>query len=144
MASSMLTNCDNIDWVKEYYECSIDVVFQSLKMEVHNDINKRNDKLPNNQGYKFSMPSNGAPDFFTAMLNAISPARPIHDPYYAIEFIKQGKEIIVRNSEQEMFRATVTLNSQGHCVFKLSDTEELTSWQFRQKALKQLFFHILP
>ena len=36
--------------------------------------------------------------------------------------------------------ATVGLNDEGRCVLRLEDGTELEPWQFRKRALEDLFF----
>ena len=40
------------------------------------------------------------------------------------------------------WQACVSLNDQWRCILRLDDGTELEQWQFRRKALEQLFFDV--
>jgi len=55
-------------------------------------------------------------------------------------FALAGKTIQVKNGDREvLFEAGITLNDAGECKLRV-DTEEVESWQFRRRALEELFF----
>jgi hypothetical protein len=57
--------------------------------------------------------------------------------YVTFRLIKT--EIVVSDdSGKPVFSASLTLNDDGECRFKVAD-KELDSWQFRKKALEEQF-----
>ena len=58
----------------------------------------------------------------------------------SLEFIYTESGINVRNEKHEVkLSANLTLNDQGECKL-LMDGKELDEWQFRRRALEELFF----
>jgi len=58
----------------------------------------------------------------------------------AIKFSNTGKALCVHAEDDTLIlEATLTLNDQRQCRFKLNG-QEYESWQIRKRALQKLFF----
>jgi len=120
----------NINWVAVRAECSAMQMFEKLKLEIESDVLIRNDLRPEDRYYGFKfVPSSGS---FTVLRqgNRISSA---------VAFFLDGGQIVVKKDDILIFAATVTLNDDGECIFKVKG-EERSSWQVRKMALEDLFF----
>jgi len=133
-----------LDWVNAFSACSLDSVFQKLKLQVAQDVKARNAQFdPNSTAvgvykYKFEMTEHG--DRFAVALSGVN--LPLV-PHRTITFALEEKRIAVTNSTgRREFDAYLTLNDEGECRVKIDDAEcEL--WQLRRRALQKLFFETI-
>jgi len=81
----------------------------------------------NTNGNKFSVIREGKASLYSIVNFALS---------------ADNKEILVTNgSDVLQFKATLTLNDEGECRFKINgEAGDKDSWQVRRKALEELFF----
>ncbi|MFY9790418.1 MAG: hypothetical protein WAJ99_04500 [Candidatus Sulfotelmatobacter sp.] len=124
-------------WVIARNTCSVDRIFEKLRLDVKSDVEMRQklrDPLPppeNGFHYGFSFSSNGSK--FSASLKGRS-------LNHAIIFALTENYIIVSDeNDKELFKASVTLSNDGQCRLVVGAVE-LEGWQFRKKALEKLFF----
>jgi len=124
------------EWVIKRAECSGSKVFELLKAEVQKDVETRQtlQKQTDPQGPGFSFVASG--DTFAAILTT----RRGHD---TVRFSLAGDTISVSLNDRDPFlKATLTLSSDQICRLKTREAVpvELDRWQFRCKALEELFF----
>lgn len=120
------------NWVTERAACSLAAVFEALKLEVQADVKTRMEqRLPGAQ-YRFSVVSRGGS--FTVLLNGNSVQ------HKSVTFSLTDNSVQVTDlNDKIMFKATLTLNDDGECRFKV-DGRERDFWQVRRMALEDLFF----
>lgn len=118
------------DWVNERSSCSYPKIFQTLRIEVEDDIKTRNGLRPNNAPYEFSVEENG-PEF-TAVLQS-------KDIRKSITFSLGEHSISVRSDQERLFDVRLNFTKDGNCRFNVNE-EEYDLWQVRRMALEDLFF----
>jgi hypothetical protein len=121
----------NFDWVTERANCSTQKVFRALELGVKADADKRN-----------AFRKDGEPKWETASsVERFSVFRAGGDawPAHVIEFALEGDRIAVYSDSADIFGARITINNKGQCRLRVND-QELEEWQFRKKALEDLFF----
>lgn len=129
----------DFNWVEARQQCSLQEVFEALRLGIRDDVETRNSNLPDN------------PDpHAQPMLKIVERGRTIrvywHDIYgqYAnlfVEFTLTAQNIVAKNHEGTLFEATVGLNDDGDCRVKMFG-KEYDFWQVRRKALEHLMFNI--
>ncbi len=129
------------DWVTVRAECSLAVQFERIKAAVKEDIVARN-KLVSNGGslhFNFSEREKDRMFYVTAHYNPKNSS--------SVYFMLNPSHILVQdNVENEIFRASLTLNADGDCRYKMAKGEDGTydgeylRWQVIRKALETLFF----
>ena len=122
----------NLDWVKERSECSIMKVFETLKLQVKEDMEQRNKLLPSGSHYNFIMTQHD--NAFVVMSQSNEKNKGV-----AFELVGSVIQVNDRNGN-EKFSATLTLNDDGECKVKIRD-QERELWQMRRAALEDLFFN---
>jgi hypothetical protein len=118
-----------IDWVTARHQCSTKGVFEKLKSEVARDVQIRM-ALNVGQPHGFEFQASG--DEFRVMTAGILQNR-------VVAFKLSGKSIVVDLDDQRILEGTVTLSDEGQCRLKVGEGE-YEHWQFRKRALEQLFF----
>lgn len=122
------------DWVTARAECSLVVTFEKLKLQLRDDVDKREAILragpEANYGFKLVLDRKGAA--------VVMEGNQIHD---SVLFRLTDKAIeVVDNAGKTRFAATPTLDDEGQCKLSVNG-QELELWQFRKKALEALFFN---
>ncbi|MGA3301574.1 MAG: hypothetical protein ABSD87_15950, partial [Candidatus Acidiferrales bacterium] len=91
-----------LDWVTARFQCSLPNVFQALRLQVEEDVKKRNGLRPNNSPYEFKVIENG--DDFRVVLEAKELQR-------SVIFHLAEHAIIVRDDlGTRIFEVTLTFN----------------------------------
>jgi len=127
---------EDFDWVKARAACSIAVVFKELQMGVKADVEIAN-ALPGREG-QFKVADGGDSDHFAVVRDQ---PRGNTD---SVEFVRSGGRITAAHSRTKAkVEATLTLNDDGECRLKVNG-KEVGQWQFRRKALEDLFFDSPP
>jgi len=130
----------NLDWVTARAECSVVHVFKEIEQGVIADVEKAQSFVLPTEPIKFSI-AKGASNRFTV----VRVDDPISAISHSVYFVCKRGEIQVyedaANGEELRMKATLTLTDDGHCKLKVGD-EELYQWQFRRRALENLFFGI--
>jgi hypothetical protein len=123
---------EDFEWVTARAGCSPARVFQRLKLEVEGDVKERNALLAPGAGYTFdTITVEGAITVFLESDGA-SVRR-------SVVFKQTDAGISVCDgSNLPVLEATLTLNDQGKCVFRI-EGRECSSWQLRLRALENLF-----
>lgn len=121
----------DFDWVTERANCSTLKVFRSLELGVKADVDKRNAVRKNGEP-KWNIAS--SPERFSGFREGLGEWSP-----HVIEFALEGDRIAVYSDSADIFGARITINNKGQCRLRVND-QELEEWQFRKKALEDLFF----
>ena len=122
-------------WVERRAACNLAEVFHQLCMEIADDIIAINGLRPKELCFKQESLSDGS----------IVIGQPMRTPRVTVMIGIVDREIMVRNQlKREEWSATVGLNDAGRCVLRLRNGSELETWQFRKKALEELFFGDKP
>jgi hypothetical protein len=125
-------NQPKFDWVSQRFACSLPAIFKTLRLQVEEDVRKRNDLRPKFAAYEFSVADNE--EGFAVTLEAGSVRK-------VVSFRLAGHAISVRNDTGEpMFDVTLSFNNQGECQMNVNK-ERLDFWQVRRLALEDLLFH---
>jgi len=126
---------EKFDWVKARHACSIEQMFEKLRLDVKADIETRHELRERTAfGFVDDFHFSSREDRFGAtavMRNGIR---------RTVVFHLSGNEIIVHDeNDKELFRASVTLDNDKQCKFVVGQ-EQLEEWQFRKKALEGVLF----
>jgi hypothetical protein len=122
---------ENFNWVKARADCSLAQMFKKLEFGVREDVNAANEQRSPSDLHIFSMVTDAG---CFSVIRESSIALPV-----SIEFYLGSGGIKVSSGGQEKFVATLTLNNDGQCRFKVNE-EELQNWHVRRMALEDLFF----
>lgn len=126
----------NFDWVEARQKCSLQDVFEALRLGIRADVKKRNENLPDNPD----------PDRPTLKVAERGPTIRVywHDVYrqyqdFFVEFTLTLESISVKNSEGLLFDATIGLNDDGDCKVNIFG-KQYDLWQVQRKALEPVLF----
>jgi hypothetical protein len=126
----------NFDWVNARAACSPVKVFEQLRIQVTNDIERRNE-IRGTTSYKFDM---GIEQGMFFVFIDPWPTKPV--PYRSIKFHLHGDQIIVRDGDDtDILVASLALSDEGDCRLRIKD-KLYELWQVRNMALEKLFFDI--
>jgi hypothetical protein len=121
------------DWVAARAECSIERVFQQIRMGVESDIERMNKLRPANADYGFKI---------VLSEGKIAVVRQGYISPRSVTFTRARNGISIVNDEGKVtMEATLTLSDDGECRLKINGRER-EFWQFRRKALEDLFFEV--
>ena len=119
----------NFDWVKARAECSVNVVFKSICVGIENDVAARN-----------ALPGVGSPFVAKYEGDELIVFKNIQrSPFFTFRQTENGIEVINGHTKAVRLSASLTLNDDGECRLKIGD-KECEFWQFRRRALEELFF----
>jgi hypothetical protein len=119
------------DWVTKRSLCSFPNVFKELRLQVEEDVKKRNALRPNNSPYEFSVTGSG--DEFTVLLEAKTLRK-------SVVFSLAEHAILVRDDKgKDMFEVTLIFSDEGECRLMVNEKER-DLWQVRRMALEDLLF----
>jgi hypothetical protein len=121
-----------LDWVKVRAACSLAQVFKALALAIQADVEAVNALLKPESGTRFAFVSYEPKRFSVA-------CEVNHCPSDSVNFTWSETEILVSCRDEIIFRASLTLTDSGRCKLKVNGSE-LEQWQFRRKALEDLFF----
>jgi hypothetical protein len=120
----------SFEWVKERHYCSVAIAFESLRSQVEADTTLRLSFL-NAKTTPFSFVFSGGDKAFTVLKTG-------EGVHKSVRFVLEDHYIRVE-TERMQWGASVTLGNDQRCKLRV-DTEELEFWQFRRRALEDLFF----
>jgi hypothetical protein len=127
----MSTIPQELNWVEKRAGCNIVEVFNRLCMEIANDIIAINGIKYKEFYFKQESLSDGT----------IVIGQPNRTPRLTVAIgIVDQKIVVVDQATADRWSVRVGLNNEGRCTLKLEDGTELEQWQFRKKALEELFF----
>jgi hypothetical protein len=122
------------DWVNARANCSIGLLFEQLKAQVEKDVDMRqalSKGPPFYYGFRFRVEN----DTIIAFIEG-------HRLHESITFRLAGDAIEVMGKDSKvLFSGTATLDNDGDCRLRVNG-DELELWQFRKKALEDLFFTV--
>ncbi len=119
------------NWVTERSSCSLPKVFQSLRIQVEEDVKTRNALRPKNSPYEFSVEETGS-DFKILFVGA--------DVRRSVTFSLAEHGILVRGDKgDQMFEVSLIFTNDGECQLIVNE-KHLESWQVRRMALEELLF----
>jgi len=122
------------DWVNARAECSIGLIFEQLKTQVQKDIDARQ-ALSKGPPFYYAFRFKVENDTIIAMIEG-------HRLHESVTFRLSGNAIEIMGRDGKLLlTGTATLNNDGECRLKVNG-DELELWQFRKKALEDLFFTV--
>jgi hypothetical protein len=122
------------DWVTERSSCSLPKVFNTLRVQVEEDVKTRNALRPSYSPYEFSVKDDNGE--FAILLKA-------KELQQSVVFRLAEHAILVRDDKSNpMFEVTATFSDGGECRLKVNG-EERDFWQVRRMALEELMFRDL-
>jgi hypothetical protein len=122
------------DWVTERSSCSLPKVFNTLRVQVEEDVKTRNALRPSYSPYEFSVKDDNGE--FAILLKA-------KEVQQSVVFRLAEHAILVRDDKSNpMFEVTATFSDGGECRLKVNG-EERDFWQVRRMALEELMFRDL-
>lgn len=120
-----------LNWVEKRAACNIAEVFHQLCIEIGNDIIAINGIKYKERYFKQEFLRDG-----TVVIG-----QPNRIPRVTVSIGIADQQIMVQDqATPDKWAVRVGLNSEGRCVLKVEDGSELEMWQFRKKALENLFF----
>jgi hypothetical protein len=126
----------NFDWVTARRNCSLQEVFEALKLGIRDDVKARNASFqPHPDGLSLRFTERGG----------------IIRVYWAdnygqgeyVEFTLGPQNISVKNNQATLLEITVGLNDDGDCKARIQG-REFDLWQVRRKSLETLMFNVRP
>lgn len=126
----------NFNWVDVRSACSIQKMFEELKLAVKQDAKAMNEFLKNDiPPRKFDIVEH------SKFIKVFEVDRYLDQPP-AIAFSLSDNVIQVSDdTNKKMFAVTIGLNDDGDCKF-IVDEKERDPWQIRRQALEGLFFRV--
>ena len=126
----------NFDWVTARADCSAHEIFERLKMQVRQDVSKREEIAKKNPGiqsyFGFRFAEEG-PSFVVIM-----EGQKIRN---SVRFEQTADSILAWSEDRKLrLEANLTLSHDGQCRVLVAG-EEYDLWQFRKMALEDLFFN---
>ena len=119
---------EEFDWVTERQKCSLVSVFESLKMQLKQDVAIRQNQL--HPGYGFCFDEG----------HSYAVVRLEGDKNATVRF-EVGRSIVCTYDGTQVFTAAPTLSDDGKCRLKVNG-KELDLWQISKLALEDMFFNI--
>ena len=127
----MSTIPQELNWVEKRATCNVAEIFHQLCIEIGNDIIAINGIRYKELYFKQESLRDGT----------IVIGQPNRTPRATVSIGIVDQQIIVQDqATPDKWSVRVGLNSEGRCVLKVEGGSELETWQFRKKALENLFF----
>ena len=121
----------NFDWVTERSSCTLPKAFNTLRLQVEEDVKMRNSLRPNPPAYEFLVTHDTAE--FAVLLKA-------KELQKSVAFSLADNAILVRDDQgKPMFEVTLTFDDSGKCRLNVN-AEERDFWQVRRMALEDLMY----
>jgi hypothetical protein len=121
----------NFDWVTERSSCSLPKVFNTLRLQVEEDVKTRNSLRPNASAYEFLLTHDTGE--FAVLLKA-------KELQKSVTFRLADNAILVRDDQgAQMFEVTLTFDDSGNCRLNVN-AQERDFWQVRRMALEDLMY----
>ena len=126
-------SCLDFDWVSARTQCSLPVIFQRLKSDLQDDINKKNEIEGKNQFARFRVSFSNT----RITVSLVEAGNLLLDPVF-FEITRLAIEVRDANN-QLLFSAVPTLCDDGVCRLKING-EERELWHLRKRALEDFLF----
>ena len=124
----------DFDWVKARSACSPFGVFTKLRVQLESDVAARNAVREERKE------SNMVSFFLDSAPDRLLVRREGNNVSASVEFRWTQTGIAVRNDHSAVIlEGILTLNDDAECRLRVG-RDELTFWQFRRRALEDLFF----
>lgn len=126
---------DRLNWVTAVSECSLTKTFESLRLQVKEDIEEREELRAEKEDnhYAFRMVSGGRS--FTVLVEG---AHPIKGS--SVVFSQNADAISVSDDKDTLlFHAIPTVNDERKCILRING-KDCELWQASRMALEKLFF----
>jgi hypothetical protein len=120
-----------LDWVDARAACSIGVMFKTLELGVHQDVERRVALLKPEEQKMFRVISKARRFSVVCESNEYETR--------SVDFSCTDREIAVSSGGETKFTATISLTNSGQCKFVVNE-QEVEQWQLRRMALEDLFF----
>jgi hypothetical protein len=128
---------DNFDWVSAQAKCSAAVMYDRLRTQVRDDVQRRNGVFNRQDGWKFEFHEDD--DGFEAS-RVVGSGLTAPKVGAIVRFERAGRRIHVMGEDIDVdFTAVVTLDVAGVCRFVVGEAV-YSEWEIRRMALEQLFF----
>lgn len=133
---SLPITTNDFGWVSARAECSVSLMFQRLRMQVEADVLRRNEIRTVNEKEKYAFRFASENGVFTVSVDGQCIETEI-----GVGFRRTltGVEVYTPSDNKLLFKADVTLSNDGECRMKVGEVE-YNYWQFRKKALEDVFF----
>jgi len=119
------------DWVTERSSCTLPKVFNTLRLEVEDDVKARNSLRPNPPVYEFLVTNDTGE--FAVLLKA-------KELQKSVSFRLADNAILVRDDQgKPMFEVTLAFDDAGKCCLNVN-SQEREFWQVRRMALEDLMY----
>jgi hypothetical protein len=119
------------DWVTERSSCTLPKVFNTLRLQVEEDVKTRNSLRPDPPAYEFLVTHDTAE--FAVLLKAKELQR-------SVSFNLADNAILVRDDQgKQIFEVALTFDDSGKCRLNVN-AQERDFWQVRRMALEDLMY----
>jgi len=119
------------DWVTQRSSCTLPKVFNTLRLQVEEDVKTRNSLRPNPPAYEFLVTHDTGE--FAVLLKA-------KELQKSVTFTLADNAILVRDDQgKQMFEVTLSFDDNGKCRLNVN-AQERDSWQVRRMALEDLMY----
>jgi len=120
----------DFNWVEARSQCNVFQVFRELQSSIEEEVGIRHQQTEGkNVGFRFQQYGEKK---FAVYRNSLEKSM-------MVEFRCDAAGIYAKGDNSLDLKATLSLNDEGECRLKVG-TEELMQWQFRRRALEDLFF----
>jgi hypothetical protein len=136
---------DKVRWVEKRAACTISKVFQTLRGEVEKDVEERVCLFTDADRARRLSLEFGHHGFgrFSITRNGLTQPAAV---YFRLD-VQSGTISARDDSNKILLEATITMDDAGDCLLRITEAElsalvgtELTTWQFRRRALENFFF----
>jgi hypothetical protein len=123
-----------LNWVEKRLACNIAAVFNQVCDGILADVEAFNlaPHLTEFDKFQAVMHSTGRTIIIGQPLKV--PRDRVH-----VGIVNEGLEV-VQEWDRMTWRATIGLNDEGRCMLRLENGQEIEQWQFRKRALENLFW----
>jgi hypothetical protein len=119
------------DWVTERSSCTLPKVFNTLRLQVEEDVKTRNSLRPDPPAYEFLVTHDTAE--FAVLLKAKELQR-------SVSFSLADNAILIRDDQgKQIFEVALTFDDSGKCRLNVN-AQERDFWQVRRMALEDLMY----
>jgi hypothetical protein len=134
MAEKIETEKSRFDWVTERSNCTLPKIFNSLRIQVEQDVKTRNAMRPDLAPYEFVMEED---------VNEFKVSLEARGRVKAVKFAIDDHLIVVLDQDNsQLFDITLIFTDDGKCRIKAKE-EACELWQVRRMALEDLMFRTL-
>ena len=130
----MSTVPQELNWVEKRAACTVANMFNQLCDGIRGDLEAVNLalRLTEETHFQVDLHSDGT----TAIVG-----QPNMTPRKRVYVGIRGEQIyVLQEWDKRQWAASIGLNNEGRCILRLDSADELEQWQFRKRALGELFF----